>query len=207
MCGIVGFLGGFSGVDQLSDLSHLKGMADAIISRGPDAAGYWVDSVQSIGLGHRRLSIVDLSSAGHQPMLSYNGRYVLVFNGEIYNHLDLRVSLAKADASLVWRGHSDTETLLAGFETWGISATIERCIGMFAFALWDKQLHTLTLGRDRMGEKPLYYGWQGSANERVFLFGSELKALKVHPAFVADIDRGALCLLMRHNYIPAPYSI
>jgi asparagine synthase (glutamine-hydrolysing) len=182
-------------------------MADAIILRGPDAAGYWVDSAQSIGLGHRRLSIVDLSSAGHQPMLSNYERYVLVFNGEIYNHMDLRVSLVKTDESLVWRGHSDTETLLAGFETWGIAATIERCIGMFAFALWDKQTNTLTLGRDRFGEKPLYYGWQGTGENTSFLFTSELKGLKAHPSFAADIDRNSLCLLMRHSYIPSPYSI
>jgi asparagine synthase (glutamine-hydrolysing) len=207
MCGIVGFLGGICSVDQLSDISLLKGMADAIILRGPDAEGYWVDSVESIGLGHRRLSIVDLSSAGHQPMHSFNGRYVLVFNGEIYNHLDLRVSLAKSGASLVWRGHSDTETLLAGFETWGIAATIERCIGMFAFAVWDKHTSMLTLGRDRLGEKPLYYGWQGTGQNATFLFSSELKGLKEHPSFAAGIDRNSLCLLLRHNYIPAPYSI
>jgi len=207
MCGIVGFLGGFSRVDQLSDLSLLKGMADAIYLRGPDDAGYWVDSVESIRLGHRRLSIVDLSATGHQPMLSYDGRFVLVFNGEIYNHLDLRVSLEKSGPSFVWRGHSDTETLLAGFETWGISATIERCIGMFAFAVWDKQTSTLRLGRDRLGEKPLYYGWQGTGQDASFLFSSELKALKAHPSFAAEIDRNSLCLLMRHNCIPAPYSI
>jgi asparagine synthase (glutamine-hydrolysing) len=138
-------------------------------------------------------------------MLSRRGRYVIAFNGEIYNHLDCRAALAMTDGG--WRGHSDTETLLAGFETWGIQGTVERCIGMFAFAVWDKQTRTLTLGRDRLGEKPLYYGWQGHGQNATFLFGSELKALKSHPAFTAGIDRNALCLLMRHNYIPAPYSI
>jgi asparagine synthase (glutamine-hydrolysing) len=121
--------------------------------------------------------------------------------------MDCRASLAMTETRAGWRGHSDTETLLAGFDAWGVEATVKQCVGMFAFSVWDKQTRTLTLGRDRMGEKPLYYGWQGGGNERVFLFGSELKALKAHPAFAADIDRGALCLLLRHNYIPAPYSI
>ena len=179
-------------------------MAAAIAHRGPNDAGVWVDTDARIALGHRRLSIVDLSPAGHQPMLSGSGRYVIAFNGEIYNHLDCRASLAM---TTTWRGHSDTETLLAGFDAWGIQATVERCIGMFAFAVWDRQTRTLTLGRDRLGEKPLYYGWQGQGQHAVFLFGSELKALKAHPAFAAGIDRNALCLLMRHNYIPAPYSI
>jgi len=189
-------------------------MALTIGHRGPDDAGTWADEQAGIALGHRRLSIVDLSPAGHQPMPSASGRYVIAFNGEIYNHLvlrkeleamDCRASLAMTEAG--WRGHSDTETLLAGFDAWGIQATVERCIGMFAFAVWDRQERTLTLGRDRLGEKPLYYGWQGQGQHAVFLFGSELKALKAHPAFAAGIDRNALCLLMRHNYIPAPYSI
>lgn len=191
-------------------------MSDAIIHRGPDDSGCWTDGEQRIGLGHRRLSIVDLSSAGHQPMVSASGRYVIAFNGEIYNHLSIRAELEDTDCRALlamtekracWRGHSDTETLLAGIEAWGLDATLKKSIGMFAISLWDRQTHTLTLARDRLGEKPLYYGWQGSGNERVFLFGSELSALKAHPTFVADIDRGALCLLLRHNYIPAPYSI
>ena len=150
-------------------------------------------------------------------MVSTSGRYVIAFNGEIYNHLVLRGELASAasphsllcgvGAHAGWCGHSDTETLLVGFDAWGIQATIERCTGMFAFAVWDKQASTLTLARDRLGEKPLYYGWQGKGKHATFLFGSELKALKVHPAFKAEIDRNALCLLMRHNYIPSPYSI
>jgi asparagine synthase (glutamine-hydrolysing) len=140
-------------------------------------------------------------------MQSANGVLVLAFNGEIYNHLAMRTELEKSGLAPAWRGHSDTETLLAGFSAWGVQATVERCIGMFAFALWDSNARTLTLGRDRLGEKPLYYGWQGQGAVTVFLFGSELKALKAHPAFCAAIDRNALCLLMRHNYIPAPYSI
>ena len=207
MCGLVGFLGGVAGDDKFADSAMLLRMADTIRVRGPDDAGYWFDLDSRIGLGHRRLSIVDLSPAGHQPMVSGSGRYVLVFNGEIYNHLDCRAALAMTGLNLAWRGHSDTETLLAGFDVWGIQSTIERCIGMFAFAVWDKQTRTLTLGRDRLGEKPLYYGWQGTGPHAAFLFGSELKALKAHPAFAAGIDRNTLCLLIRHNYIPAPYSI
>lgn len=201
MCGFLGFFGGEIGSN--GDEALLRSMAHTLIHRGPDDGGVWCDGVERIGLGHRRLAVVDLSPAGHQPMISASERYVIAFNGEIYNHLDLRLELKEQ----TWRGHSDTETLLAGIEAWGLEATLKKSIGMFAFALWDRQTHSLMLARDRMGEKPLYYGWQGSGNERVFLFGSELKALKAHPAFVAEIDRGALCLMLRHNYIPAPYSI
>jgi asparagine synthase (glutamine-hydrolysing) len=213
MCGFTGFLGKF-----LSDASNVKAllaaMGERIHTRGPDSADTWHDASAGIGLSHRRLAIVDLSLAGSQPMQSASGRYVIAFNGEIYNHLDLRRELEGMDCrsslamtSAGWRGHSDTETLLAGIEAWGVEATLKKLIGMFAIALWDRQTYSLTLARDRLGEKPLYYGWQGSGDERVFLFGSELKALKEHTAFAADIDRGALCLLLRHNYIPAPYSI
>lgn len=207
MCGFAGFLGGNSANSSLGDEGLLIQMASAIANRGPDDAGYWADSTRRIGMGHRRLAIVDLSAAGHQPMASGNGRYVIAFNGEIYNHMELRAQLQKAGLAPQWRGHSDTETLLAGFSAWGVQATVERLIGMFAFALWDRETHTLSLGRDRLGEKPLYYGWQGSGRNAVFLFGSELKAIKAHPAFKANVDRNALCLLMRHNYVPAPYSI
>jgi asparagine synthase (glutamine-hydrolysing) len=207
MCGFVGFLGWLETNGVLGNQALLKRMADTIVNRGPDDEGYWSDLDCRIGVGHRRLSIVDLSPEGHQPMMSASGRYVIAFNGEIYNHMDCRALLAITGLSLTWRGHSDTETLLAGFDSWGIQATIERCIGMFAFAVWDKQTSSLTLGRDRLGEKPLYYGWQGHGQNATFLFGSELKALKAHPAFAAGIDRNALCLLMRHNYIPAPYCI
>lgn len=207
MCGLVGFFGGLAAHGQPGDEAMLRRMADTIANRGPDDAGYWSDVDHRIGFGHRRLSIVDLSPAGHQPMPSASGRYVIAFNGEIYNHLLLRQALADLAQTPAWRGHSDTETLLAGFDAWGIQGTVERAIGMFAFAVWDKQTHTLTLARDRIGEKPLYYGWQGQGNDAVFLFGSELKALRAHPAFENNINRSALSLQLRHNYIPAPYSI
>jgi asparagine synthase (glutamine-hydrolysing) len=207
MCGLAGYLDvGTKGVGEVASIT-LKRMADTIVARGPDDSGIWDDSTAGIGLVHRRLSILDLSPAGHQPMACCAGRYVIAFNGEIYNHLALRRELEQAGSAPAWRGHSDTETLLAGFVAWGIKATVERCIGMFAFAVWDKRECVLTLGRDRLGEKPLYYGWQGGGERACFLFGSELKALKAHPSLSAKIDRDALCLLMRHNYIPAPHSI
>lgn len=202
MCGLTGFLQSSSSSVEISK-KILEDMSHPITHRGPDDSGVWFDDASGIGLAHRRLSIVDLSPAGHQPMVSASGRYVFVFNGEIYNHLSLRKLLDKSDISLHWRGHSDTETLLAGFDAWGIHATIEKTIGMFAFAVWDRDKRELILGRDRLGEKPLYYGWQGNT----FLFGSELKALRAHPAFKAEVDRNALALMMRHNCIPAPYSI
>jgi len=203
MCGFTGYLG--HGSWGVSEEAHktLERMANAIITRGPDDFGIWQDEVVGIGLAHRRLSIVDLSSAGHQPMFSASGRYVIAFNGEIYNHLDIRAQLERSKAVTSWRGHSDTETLLAGFDAWGIQKTLEQAIGMFAFAVWDRQRNTLSLARDRLGEKPLYYGWM----DGVFLFGSELKALRAHPLWKGEIDRGALSLYLRHNYIPAPYSI
>lgn len=206
MCGIVGFLGGGLSNSADASLALLNKMASTISSRGPDDFGAWHES-SGISLAHRRLSIIDLSSAGHQPMICHADRYVIVFNGEIYNHLDLRQELNSKKLAFEWRGHSDTETLLAGFLAWGIRATVERCVGMFVFAVWDKTERVLTLGRDRLGEKPLYYGWQGEGATSSFLFGSEIKALQAHPAFGASIDRNALCLLMRHNYIPAPHSI
>ncbi|MGB5806956.1 asparagine synthase (glutamine-hydrolyzing) [Castellaniella sp.] len=206
MCGLVGFLAGGHWREVREAAAVLERMADTIVLRGPDDSGVWADG-SGIGLAHRRLSILDLSAAGHQPMTGPSGRHVIVFNGEIYNHLDLRRELEQSSQAPIWRGHSDTETLLAGFAAWGIRATVERCIGMFAFAAWDTQTRVLTLGRDRLGEKPLYYGWQGAGDEACFLFGSELKALRAHPCCGAQIDRDALCLLMRHNYIPAPHSI
>lgn len=207
MCGFVGFIGVTALNGRAEDEAMLKRMADTITYRGPDDAGYWCDEDQRVGLGHRRLSVVDLSPAGHQPMQTGSRRYVIAFNGEIYNHPLLRQALEASGQAPSWRGHSDTETLLAGFDAWGIQGTVDRAIGMFAFAVWDRQTNTLTLVRDRLGEKPLYYGWQGRGNEAVFLFGSELKALRAHPAFESNINRGALSLYMRHNYIPASYSI
>lgn len=204
MCGLTGYLGTASRQQEGDPLAR---MTSTLAHRGPDAAGYWLDEGEGIRLGHRRLAVVDLSAAGEQPMLSVTGRYVLVFNGEIYNHLSMREAMVASGAAAAWRGHSDTETLLAGFEAWGIKGTLERTVGMFACAIWDRTTATLTLARDRLGEKPLYYGWQGQGAASVFLFGSELKALKAHPAFEHRINRNALCLQLRHSYIPAPYSI
>lgn len=205
MCGFAGFFGGQWPADGAQ--ARLKAMTDLIANRGPDSEGQWLDADAGIALGHRRLAILELSPAGAQPMASAGGRYVIAFNGEIYNHLDLRVELDKGGRGPVWRGHSDTETLLAGFEAWGIKGTVERTVGMFAFGVWDRQARTLTLARDRLGEKPLYYGWQGSGRSAVFLFGSELKALRAHAAFGAQINRDALCLYMRHNNVGGAHSI
>jgi asparagine synthase (glutamine-hydrolysing) len=182
MCGIVGFFHGHSAALFNPIITR---MCDRIHHRGPDDTGCWIDQSSGLALGHRRLSILDLSPAGHQPMLSACERYVIAFNGEIYNHLKLR------------------DQLLACFAAWGIEKTLQTAVGMFAIALWDKQQQVLTLARDRMGEKPLYWGWC----DEVLLFGSELKAMKAHPAFNAEVDRNALTLLLRHCYIPAPYSI
>jgi len=203
MCGFAGFL-----TNKLErSLGSLEAdaniMALAIKHRGPDDAGAWADAVAGIAISHRRLSIIDLSPAGHQPMHSACGRYVLAFNGEVYNHLALRAELCALGKAFSWRGHSDTESLLVGFATWGLSATLQRAVGMFAFALWDRLDHTLTLVRDRFGEKPLYYGWAGNS----FLFGSELKALKAYPGFDNPINRGALALYLQHCTVPAPYAI
>jgi asparagine synthase (glutamine-hydrolysing) len=203
MCGIVGFIS--SRTAQWGQ-PVLERMADAIQQRGPDGVGYWLDAETGAALGHRRLAVVELSAAGHQPMISGVARYVLVFNGEIYNHMALRVELQRVGAP-GWHGHSDTETILAAFDAWGIEATVKKCVGMFAFAAWDRQDRSLTLGRDRLGEKPLYYGWQGEGDGSAFLFGSELKALRAHPAFDAPVCRHALALYMRHSYVPAPHSI
>ncbi len=199
MCGIVG-IRDESGVDARA---AVEAMTATLVHRGPDDSGVWVDAAAGVALGHRRLSILDLSSAGHQPMSSHCGRYVIVFNGEIYNHVDIRKELEASDPAVRWRGHSDTEVMLAAFEHWGVEAALARFNGMFAFALWDRREHVLHLARDRFGEKPLYYGWMGDT----FLFGSELKALKAHPAWRGEIDRGAVALYMRYSYIPAPYSI
>lgn len=200
MCGIAGF---FSPQASQRDVEYtIRAMTDTVHHRGPDDAGSWHDAGANVWLGHRRLSILDLSPAGHQPMQSASARFVIVFNGEIYNYVDLRGELGAPPVG-GWRGHSDTETLLTGFDRWGIEGTLKRAIGMFAMAVWDRAERKLTLARDRLGEKPLYYGWQAGT----FLFGSELKALRRHPAFGAPIDRQALSLFFRHNYIPAPYSI
>src|SRR5579864_689938 len=202
MCGIAGFLD--LTLRNPSEYLHAtaRRMGETLRHRGPDDAGTWVDASAGIALAHRRLSILDVSPAGHQPMVSMSGRYVIVFNGEIYNFHELREELEGANHTpLHFRGHSDTEVLLACFESWSVERTLSRANGMFAFALWDREEHRLYMGRDRLGEKPLYYGWIGN----VFVFGSELKALRAHPAFVAEINRDALALFLRHNCIPAPH--
>ena len=200
MCGIAGILSNGAVTEEA-----VARMVRPISHRGPDDEGIWTDSDAGIGLGHRRLSIVDLSPAGHGPMHSADGRFVLTFNGEIYNHRDLRKELEELDGIPEggWRGHSDTEVFLQAIVTWGLAETLRRSAGMFAFGLWDRRERTLSLVRDRFGEKPLYYGWAG----RDFLFGSELKALRSHPQFDGKIDRRALRLFAARTYIPAPLSI
>lgn len=200
MCGLTGFLArpGLKYSEQI-----VRAMVHTLRMRGPDDESVWVDDTAGIALGHRRLAIVDLSPAGRQPMQSAGGRYMLITNGEIYNHADLRHDLDQSGAPPVWRGHSDTEVMLAAFEAWGIEAALKKFIGMFAFALWDRFECRLTLARDRLGEKPLYYGWSGDH----FLFGSELKALCVHPSWRGEVDRDALALYMRFGYVPMPHSI
>lgn len=197
MCGFVGF---FSKLDVPA--SVLSDMLGIINHRGPDSCGIWNDKLSSLKFGHARLAIQDVTQAGHQPMESSSNRFTIVFNGEIYNHLDLREELQSVQ-DIDWNGHSDTETLLSGFEVWGIKQTIQKCVGMFAMAVWDSELQQLSLIRDRFGEKPLYYGWQNN----IFMFASELKALKAHPNFENKINRNALNYFFRLNYIPTPLSI
>jgi len=199
MCGIAGFWAP-GRLDESAALI-LDRMTSAIRHRGPDDAGCWTDADVGIGLGHRRLSIIDLSLEGRQPMASASGRYVIVYNGEIYNFSTLRKQLE--GAGVAFRGHSDTEVMLATIERDGILKAVQQFAGMFAFALFDRRNSQLYLVRDRLGEKPLYYGWAGD----VLLFGSELKALREHPAWRGEIDRSALALFLRHAYVPAPYSI
>ena len=205
MCGITGFIG-FSGNGSNPPKQILKEMTNAIYHRGPDAEGHWINHAAELALGHRRLSIVELSSAGQQPMHSPSKRYTLVFNGEIYNHIALRKELS-VSSDPIWRGNSDTETLLAGFDFWGIELMVRKSVGMFAMAIWDNKTNSLTLVRDRMGEKPLYYGWQGKGVSRTFMFSSELKALRVHPAFENSINRAALAQFVKFSVIRGSSSI
>ena len=200
MCGIAGLL---SGGRSHPDLAGR--MIGPLAHRGPDDRGLWTDREAGVGLGHRRLSIVDLSPHGHQPMQSADGRFVLTYNGEIYNHAELRAELESAGMGPDggWRGHSDTETLLQAISVWGIERTLNRCVGMFAFGVWDRSDRKLFLARDRFGEKPLYYGWVGGD----FLFASELKAMRMHPRFDNEVDRRALRAFASRTYIPAPLSV
>jgi asparagine synthase (glutamine-hydrolysing) len=183
-------------------------MASALAHRGPDGQGVWLDESAGVAFGHRRLSIVDLSEAGAQPTLSHSARWVITFNGEIYNHQDIRRELAaRASGPPPWRGSSDTETLIEAIDAWGVEDAVKRCVGMFALAAWDRQERELTLVRDRFGEKPLYYGWLGSGADACFAFASELKALKAHPGFDNAIDPESVDQFLRYCYVPAPASI
>jgi asparagine synthase (glutamine-hydrolysing) len=205
MCGITGFLDALGQRSPDEMAATVERMANTLRHRGPDDSGTWVDADSGIALGHRRLSIVDLSPEGHQPMESACGRYVIGFNGEVYNFHLLRKELEAELGTRAprWRGHSDTEVMLEAISRWGVESAVKRFNGMFACALWDRKERLLYLIRDRLGKKPLYYGWMGGA----CLFGSELKALRAHPFFRPEIDRGVLALYLRHNYVPAPYSI
>jgi asparagine synthase (glutamine-hydrolysing) len=200
VCGIAGVFdtAGATPADRLAALAAT--MAGTLVHRGPDDDGVWVDASAGVGLGFRRLAIIDLSSAGHQPMRSPAGRYTMVFNGEIYNHAQLRRALGPA---VRLRGHSDTEVLLAAMDEWGVEAALRKSNGMFALAVFDARTGDLCLARDRLGEKPLYYGWLGDT----LVFGSELKALRAHPDFPGTIDRGALALFLRYTFVPAPHTI
>lgn len=201
VCGITGFLD--RGRVDRSGRDVLARMADAIRHRGPDGHGYWIDDDAGIALAHRRLAIVDLSTAGQQPMGSASGRFAISFNGEVYNHLALRERLDELGLAPAWRGTSDTESLLAAIDVWGVETALRESTGMFALALWDRETSTLTLARDRMGEKPLYYGWLGST----LVFASELGALREHPAFTGRLDSAALSDVMRFGYVRSPRSI
>jgi asparagine synthase (glutamine-hydrolysing) len=201
MCGITGFLDPKHATAR-DAIATVRAMATTLAHRGPDDSGEWIDVKHGVSFAHRRLSVIDLSTTGHQPMVSASGRFVIVFNGEIYNHHEIRNHIC-ASTSVKWHGTSDTETMLESFEVFGFHNTLVMAVGMFALAVWDRDKLILHLARDRIGEKPLYYGWQ---NE-LFLFGSELKAIRRHPKFTAEVDRQALHALLRHNCIPAPMTI
>jgi len=199
MCGIAGFIShGTSAFEHIATR-----MADQISHRGPDGAGVWFDAEAGVALAHRRLAILDLSDAGRQPMLSADGRFVLVFNGEIYNHLELRRTINAAGWRFGWKGHSDTETLLAALQLWGLEGALPRLNGMFAFAVWDNVRRVLSLARDRLGEKPLFYGRSGNS----FLFSSELKSMTAHPEWSGRVDRDVVATYLRHAYVPDPLCI
>jgi asparagine synthase (glutamine-hydrolysing) len=204
MCGIAGFVQFRpGGAAELQD--RARRMADQLVHRGPDDAGYWADPDAGVGLSFRRLSIIDLSPAGHQPMCSESGRYVIVFNGEVYNFEELRAELEPLGHR--FRGHSDTEVMLAAIEQWGITSATQRFRGMFAFAVWDGRDRVLHLVRDRLGIKPLYYGFGDTGGNRTLLFASELKAVRACPGFTPTVSRDALAVYLRHCYIPAPHCI
>jgi asparagine synthase (glutamine-hydrolysing) len=200
MCGLTG---GWT-KERFNKLREaLPNMGKVQRHRGPDDMGVWLDAEAGIAMVHNRLAIVDLTSAGHQPMTSHSGRWIIAFNGEIYNHMIIREEMASAGLAPSWRGHSDTETLLAAIEAWGVEAALKRTVGMFAFAAWDRYERNLWLARDRFGEKPLYYGWQGG----IFWFGSELKSLRQLGIGSLRLNSAALALYLRYQAVPAPHSI
>jgi asparagine synthase (glutamine-hydrolysing) len=203
MCGIAGFVQTSLAIDVDQLRASAARMGRAIAHRGPDDGGIWIDQGTGVALSHRRLAIVDLSIQGRQPMVSPAGRFVMVFNGEIYNYRELRDEIDRGDSPVRWRGRSDTEVLLAACDAWGVEGAVRRCNGMFAFAVWDRRDRELVLVRDRMGEKPLYYGWQG----KTFLFGSELSALEAFPGFVGTLNPEAVSAYLRFAYVPSPLSI
>lgn len=203
MCGIAGFADTADcAVGDATDAASR--MMATLQHRGPDDEGVWVEASGAVALAHRRLSVIDVSPAGHQPMTSPSGRYVVALNGEIYNHVEIRDELSRGVGSFPgWRGHSDTETLLAAIDRWGLRRALNRSVGMFALALWDRKTRELTLARDRMGEKPLYYTSQNGC----FLFGSELKAIRAHRSFRAEVHPDLVALYLRRGFLPAPYTI
>lgn len=201
MCGFAGFLEFAPARSRDESVRLVEQMTNRLTHRGPDDHGQWLNESGTVAMGHRRLSILDTSQHGHQPMTSPCGRFVLAYNGEVYNHLELRRELQQG--GVTFRGQSDTETIVAAFSEWGIASTIERCVGMFAMAVWDTHQQSLTLIRDRLGIKPLYYGLSHGG----FLFGSELKALRVHPAFDSSLNRGAISRFLQHSYVPTPHTI
>lgn len=199
MCGIAGLMRGKRPVDQ----ALIRTMTNTMIPRGPDSSGVWISDDGQIGFGHRRLAIIDLTEAGAQPMHSACGRYTLTYNGEVYNFQELRAELEAAGLAPRWRGHCDAEVILAGFAAWGIRKTLEKSLGMFALAIWDHADRTLTLARDRFGEKPLYYGWTAAG----FAFASTLAPIRATPGFANPVAEPAVACLMARAYVPAPLSI
>ncbi len=203
MCGLAGLLTPGGTRDEEGTRRAVARMRDSLVHRGPDDHGDWVDPAAGIGLGFRRLSIIDLSAAGHQPMVSADGRYVLAYNGEIYNHREIAAEVEAAKGGHPWRGHSDTEVLVEAIALWGVEAALRRANGMFALALWDRADRTLWLARDRIGKKPLFHGWAGGT----FLFASELKALRAHPGFDATVSPDAMSDYLHVGYVPGSRSI
>ena len=203
MCGITGFLDPTHQISASQYQTVISKMTKSLFHRGPDDFGQWNNAESGLALGHRRLSIMELTKRGHQPMHSLCDRFCLIYNGELYNHNEIRIELEKLRGGLKWKGASDTQVVIEAISFWGIKKALKRFSGMFAFALWDKRDHVIHLARDRIGEKPLYYGWLGN----IFVFASELKAIRQHPSWLGEINRDALALYLQYGYVPSPYSI